>query len=267
MFGFQEPASDCRRLCAFLVAPAFDGYCSRCVSPNFRSSMCRSSWMANFEMAVEDGDFESACEYLDTPFFMEGEPLSRHTSTALKTAMKVAQTNMVQLLYERHAIDFDEEPMLHLLASFNTVYAPRRKQKELFDYLISLEEVRNKIEQASSLQTLMGYPAAHVDREKRDLIVELLCGGGEPQSPVLAKLARLTREEFHLSGWTDEEEEENKHEQSPKRPRKSPDRSNSKRNREAKDEEEEELNEEVVRIFLHDESLNGQNQAESDLAT
>jgi len=251
MFGFQERTIECRRLCAFLPAPEFDGYCNRCVAPEFRSSMCRSSWMSNLEMAAADGDLQSAMEYLDTPFFnMDSEPLSRFTSNALKQAMRRCSKNMVKLLYERQAINFDEEPMLHLLAFFNTVCGPRRKQKELFDYLISLEEVRGKIEQASSLQTLMGYPVAHVDREKRDLIVDLLCGGSEPSSPVLAKLARLTREEFQISGWDVDEGEEHKHEQSPKKARTSPERSSSKRSRER---EEEWGEEEFVRIFLpHD---------------
>jgi len=203
--------------------------------------------MSNLEMAVADGDLQSAMEYLDSPFFTAAsEPLSHHTSFALKKAMQVGAKNMVQLLYGRHAIDFDEEPMLHLLASFNTVWAPRRKQKELFDYLFSLNEVRVKVEQASSLQTLMGYPAAHVDREKRDLIVDLLCGGTEPSNPILAKLARLTREEFQLTGW-EEEEDEQKLEHSPKKPRTSPERS-SKRSRERHDERSNE--EEFVRMFL-----------------
>jgi hypothetical protein len=218
--------------------------------------MRRSSWMSNLEMAVADGDIQSAMEYLDAPFFdLANESLSHYTTTALKKAMRVGAKSMVQLLYERHAIDFDEEPMVHLLASFNTVYAPRRKQKELFDYLISLEEVRDKIEHASSLQSLTGYPTAHMDKEKRDFFVELLCGGSERSDSIVTKLARLTTEEFQTAGRKEDEEEdegeEKKHEQSLKKARKSPERSNSKRNRESKEEEEEEN---TVRIFFQHES-------------
>lgn len=251
--GVIEQENECRKLCPFLPRPEFDGYCSRCVSPELRLSMMRSSWMSNFEMAVVDEDLQSAIEYLEAPFFaMEEMPISRRTNNALKKAMRVGAKSMVQLLYERHAIDFDEEPMLHLLAAFNTVHAPRRKQKELFDYLISLDEVKVRIEKAPTLQTLMGYPAAHVDREKRDLIVDWLCGGSEPASPVLSKLARLTREEFQTSMWADdqppEEEDDDyemKRDQFPKRPRRSPDRTGKRKGTQLEDE-----GEEFVRMFF-----------------